>query len=102
VSAVVRRGRDAFAEMPRMQAQQKKRMEQLRGEKGAAFDQAFLTAMTEHHREGMPDMKACVAQDEHADLKSLCRKMTEEQQKETVQMGEWRRGWGTVSGKKQD
>jgi len=79
--------------MPKMQPQQKNRMTKVSGETGDALDHRFRIAMTEHRREEMPDMQACVIQAEHGDFKALCPKLTGEEQKEMAQMEQWRREW---------
>ena len=53
---------------------------------GEKFDHAFLMAMTEHHRDGMPEMKACQGRAVHTELKQLCSKMSKDQQEDIRQM----------------
>ncbi len=55
-------------------------MAKLSGETGDALDHRFRIAMTEHRREEILDMNACVTHVEHGDLKALCPKLTGEQQ----------------------
>ncbi|HJT70792.1 MAG TPA: DUF305 domain-containing protein [Terriglobales bacterium] len=81
-------------EMPSMQAQHKQRITKLEGASGEQFDHAFLMSMTEHHQEGMPDMKSCVASAKRSELRQLCRQMSEQQQKEVAQMHAWMKEWG--------
>lgn len=74
------------AEMQKMEAKHKKHMTELNASSGEKFDHTFLMSMTEHHRDGMPDMKACQARAAHAELKQLCSKMTKDQQDDIQHM----------------
>lgn len=68
-------------EMPRMQAKQNEMMTKLQSASGEHVDHVFLMSMTEHHQDGMPDMKSCVASAKHFELQKLCGQMTDEQQR---------------------
>jgi uncharacterized protein (DUF305 family) len=61
-------------------------MGELSAANGETFDHAFLMAMTEHHRDGMPDMKACQGRAVHTELKQLCSTMSKDQQDDIQQM----------------
>ena len=84
-------------EMPHMQAKQKEMMAKLQGSSGEHFDHAFLMSMMEHHQDGMPEMKTCIASAKHSELKQLCRQMSEEQQKDIAQMRTWMKEWVGVA-----
>ena len=73
-------------------------MSKLRSASGEHFDQAFLMSMTEHHQDGMPDMKACIASAKHPELQQLCRQMSNEQQMDIAQMRTWMKEWGGMAG----
>ena len=68
------------AEMQEMEAKHKKHMAELSAVTGGKFDHAFLMSMTEHHRDGLPEMKACQGRAVHSELKQLCGKMSKDQQ----------------------
>lgn len=74
------------AEMQRMDAKHKKHMSELSATNSENFDHAFIMAMTEHHRDGMPEMKACQGRAVHTELKQLCSKMSKDQQDDIKQM----------------
>jgi uncharacterized protein (DUF305 family) len=74
------------AEMQEMEAKHKKHMAELQSATGGKFDHAFLTSMTEHHRDGLPEMKACQGRAVHAELKQLCTKMSKDQQDDIQRM----------------
>lgn len=80
------KGEASPAKMQKIEGKHKKHMAELNAAGGEKFDHAFLMSMTEHHRDGMPDMKACHARAAHAELKQLCSKMTKDQQEEIRQM----------------
>lgn len=79
-------GSMAPAEMDKMHAMHKKHMSELNAATGEKFDHAFLMAMTQHHRDGLPEMKSCQAKAIHQELKQLCGKMFADQQTEIRQM----------------
>ena len=74
------------AEMQEMEAKHKKHMAELKSATGGKFDHAFLMSMTEHHRDGLPEMKACEGRAVHAELKQLCTKMSRDQQDDIQRM----------------
>jgi uncharacterized protein (DUF305 family) len=80
------------AEMQQMDAKHKKHMSELNAAAGDKFDHAFLMSMTEHHRDGLPEMKACQGRAVHAELKQLCSKMSKEQQDDIRQMQQMMKG----------
>lgn len=88
--------RAAVPEIPRMQAKQKGMIAKLQSANGEQFAHVFLMNMTEHHEDGMPDMKACVASAKHSDLQQLSRQMSQEQQNEVGQMRTWMKEWGAM------
>lgn len=59
----------------------------------APFDLQFIDTMTEHHRMGIEMAKMAASKASHAELKSLARKMIDDQQKDITQMQAWRRQW---------
>ena len=80
------KGQMPKAEMEQMNAKHKKHMAELNAATGEKFDQLFLMAMTAHHKDGMPQLKACEGKASHTDLKQLCVKMSKDQQQEIQQM----------------
>jgi uncharacterized protein (DUF305 family) len=58
-------------QMSKMAARHKQHMAKLNTLANNEFDRAFVQVMTEHHRQGAAESKACVAQAEHAELKQL-------------------------------
>lgn len=79
----------AVPEMGAMVAKHKQTMAKLQKAMGNHFDQMFLMSMTEHHQDGMPDMRSCTASAKHGELKQLCQQMMTEQQSEMAQMSAW-------------
>ena len=80
------------AEMQQMEAKHKKHMSELNTATGETFDHAFLMSMTEHHRDGLPEMEACQGRAVHVELKQLCTKMSSNQQSEVQQMQQMMKG----------
>jgi len=62
-------------------------------ETDSPFDQHFMTKMIPHHQMGIDMAKQCVAKATHEELKAMCRKIIEDQEKETAQMGSWLQAW---------
>jgi uncharacterized protein (DUF305 family) len=76
-------------QIDKMMARHKQHMAKLNTLANTEFDRAFVQLMTEHHRQGAAEAKACVAQAEHAELKTLCGKMQADQEKEIAMMQGW-------------
>lgn len=79
--------------MAKMQAMQGQMMAKLNAANGPNFDHVFLENMGQHHAEGMPEFKECVAHAEHAQLKALCGKMEASQQQQLTAMNAWAKAW---------
>jgi uncharacterized protein (DUF305 family) len=64
-------------------------MEDLAALDGPAFEVAFLDMMVEHHAMAVVDGIQCLRQAQHAELRSLCRRIIASQLREVVQMQAW-------------
>ncbi len=53
---------------------------------GSEFEKNFLSAMTQHHSEGIDMSAKCAREVKHAELMALCGKMTDEQRAERKRM----------------
>lgn len=77
----------------KMQTMQQNMMAKLNGANRNNFDHVFLMSMGQHHAEGVPEFKECVAHARHAELKVLCGKMEASQKQQITQMNAWAKAW---------
>lgn len=57
------------------------------------FDLAFLDAMIPHHEGAVMMAQACIGKPQHDEVKALATDILRDQNKEIVQMREWRQAW---------
>lgn len=60
---------------------------------GAAFDLAFLDAMTMHHNGAVQMAREALQRAEHPEIKSLAQAIIDAQEREIVQMNKWKAAW---------
>lgn len=60
-----------------------------------AFDRQFIDMMVPHHEQGMMMANMAEARAEHAELKTMARKMIDEQQRDVGEMKAMRKQWFT-------
>lgn len=77
----------------KMQTMQQEMMSKLNAANGNDFDHAFLMSMGQHHAEGVPEFKECVAHAKHPELKALCGRMEASQKQQITQMNVWAKAW---------
>lgn len=68
-------------------------MKKLQASEGEEFDQAFLKAMTKHHRDGMAMAKLVPEKSKRTELVSAAKKMVSDQNREVEQMATWKKSW---------
>ena len=72
--------------------------EELRDREGAAYDEAFLAAMIEHHQGAIDMAELSAERAEHPEIKQLSREIIAAQQEEIATMQEWQEEWGYRGG----
>ena len=76
-----------------MMKQSQQMMEKLKTLSGAEYEVRFMNEMSKHHKQALQDTKPCTERASHAELKSLCTTMTQDQQREVEQMHTWLCSW---------
>ena len=88
---------DEEAEPHFQDAQSEKEMQmetkKLQASEGEEFDQAFLKAMSKHHRDGMAMAKLVPVKSKRTELVSAGKKMIGDQTRELEQMATWQESW---------
>jgi uncharacterized protein (DUF305 family) len=86
-------GQPASEPMPGMMTKHHGMMAEMKAFSGAAYETRFMNEMSKHHRQDLKDSKPCLDRAIHPELKNLCTKMTEKQQREIGQMHTWLCNW---------
>lgn len=68
-------------------------MTELASLSGEAFEARFLALMIDHHRPAVTDGAECVAKAGHGELRRLCKRIVQSQQREIKQMRRWLCRW---------
>ncbi len=68
-------------------------MQELAGDKGEAFDVAFVSMMIEHHEGAVQTSQAVREDGQHPDVAALAGEIIEAQQREIDQMRTWQETW---------
>jgi uncharacterized protein (DUF305 family) len=66
---------------------------QSQGKEGEAFERHFLMTMIPHHQMAVDMAKDCVQKATHEELKTLCRTIASNQEKESGTMRSWLGSW---------
>lgn len=60
---------------------------------GGAFDEPFLVAMIQHHRDGLQTTGQCQDSASRSDLKQLCRRLATDEEQGMARLQAWHRAW---------
>ena len=71
--------------------------ESLQAKQGDDFDQAFISAMIEHHQGAVDMAKLSASNAKHDDIKQLSLGVIAAQEKEIDQMKQWQIDWGYMN-----
>lgn len=88
---------DKSATMPASDMSMSQMTGSLQGKQGDDFDQAFISAMIEHHQGAVDMAKLSASNAKHDDIKQLSLGVIAAQEKEIDQMKQWQIDWGYIN-----
>ena len=88
---------DKSATMPASDMSMSQMTGSLQGKQGDDFDQAFISAMIEHHQGAVDMAKLSASNAKHDDIKQLSLGVIAAQEKEIDQMKQWQIDWGYMN-----
>ena len=88
---------DKSATMPASDMSMSQMTGSLQGKQGDDFDQAFISAMIEHHQGAVDMAKLSASNAKHDDIKQWSLGVIAAQEKEIDQMKQWQIDWGYMN-----
>lgn len=88
---------DKSATMPASDMSMSQMTGSLQGKQGDDFDQAFISAMIEHHQGAVDMAKLSASNAKHDEIKQLSLGVIAAQEKEIDQMKQWQIDWGYMN-----
>lgn len=88
---------DKSATMPASDMSMSQMTGSLQAKQGDDFDQAFISAMIEHHQGAVDMAKLSASNAKHDDIKQLSLGVIAAQEKEIDQMKQWQIDWGYMN-----
>ena len=88
---------DKSATMPASDMSMSQMTGSLQGKQGDDFDQAFISAMIEHHQGAVDMAKLSASNAKHDEIKQLSLGVIAAQEKEIDQMKQWQIDWGYIN-----
>ena len=88
---------DKSATMPASDMSMSQMTGSLQAKQGDDFDQAFISAMIEHHQGAVDMAKLSASNAKHDDIKQLSLGVIAAQEKEIDQMKQWQIDWGYIN-----